>query len=81
MFSGKIITAEFPERRIEITDVDHVACYQSDLDPIADAIRLAHEDINPADKTRDRRLQCKAEYQRDQTKRNNSRVPVLKEDR
>src|SRR6185503_15710809 len=47
---------------------------------VADPVGLAHKDVNPTDKTRDWSLQRKPEYQRDQTKRNNGRVPVLKED-
>src|SRR6185369_16972264 len=81
MFSRKIVAAEFPQRRVEITDVDHIAAYEPNLDPIANAIWLAHENVDPANETRNRRLQCEPEYQRDQAKRNDRGVPVLKKDR
>src|ERR1043165_161722 len=80
MLGGKIVATEFPKRRVEIVDVKHIPGGIADLDPIADAIRLAHENVNPANKTRDRCLQRETEYQRDQTKRDNCCVPVLKKD-
>src|SRR6185369_8847761 len=81
MFSREIVAAEFPQRRVEITDVDHISAYEPNLDPIANAIWLAHENVDPANETRNRRLQCEPEYQRDQAKRNDRGVPVLKKDR
>src|ERR1051325_3420172 len=81
MFSREIIAAELPECRIEIVEVDHVAGGVADLDAITDAIRLAHEDVDPTDETGDWSLKCKSEYQRNQAKRNDRGVPVLKEDR
>src|SRR6267378_1328038 len=79
MIGGKIVTAKFPERGIEIADVDHITSGVAQLDPIADAVRRPHQNVDPADETRKRSLQSEAGNNREHTQRNDSGVPVNKE--
>ena len=52
----QITSTEFPERSVEIADIDHITGRVPDLDSIADAIRRADENVNPAEKTGNGRL-------------------------
>src|SRR4029453_2416675 len=79
MIGGEVIAAKLPKSRVEITNVAHVTGRGSNLDTIPNPVRLAGENVDPTDETRNGGLQCKAQYQRDQTKGNDSCVPVLKE--
>src|SRR5207244_12665469 len=56
MVTGKIFAAEFPQRGVEITDVDYVTCIILDLNTIAHLIWPADENVDPAEKTRHWRL-------------------------
>src|ERR1044072_5401466 len=45
---GKIVSAKFPERGVEIVDLDDIAGEFSHLDPVAHFIGSADHDIEPA---------------------------------
>src|ERR1041385_76162 len=77
----QVTAAEFPQSRVEITDIDHVPGGVANLHAIADAIRRAHQDVNPAKKTGHRCLHREAKDQREQSDRNQRRIPVLKNNR
>ena len=59
--AGDILASEFPQGRVEITNIDHVAGCVSDLDTVADPKRPAHQNVDPGDKTLHRRLDSKAD--------------------
>ena len=61
MIAGDVFAAEFPERGIEISNVDYVPRGVTDLYAITYAIRLANEDVNPGDETFHRRLYSEAD--------------------
>ena len=56
MITGNIIAAKLPKRGVEVANVDHIAGRIANFDPIAYAIRLPNEEVNPADKAGHRRL-------------------------
>ena len=56
MITRNVMTAEFPEGSIQVTDVNYVASGIANLDPIAHPIRLTNEDIDPGDEAFHRRL-------------------------
>ncbi len=61
--------------------VDHVTGGVVDLDAIADAIRLADENIDPGDETFHRRLHSQTDDDRSNTERGQRRIPIHKDDR
>src|SRR5437763_13169365 len=69
-------TAEFPKGGIEVCDVEDIAGRVVDLDAITDTIGSFDENVDPADKARDRRLKSEAQHERDKPERNDRRVPV-----
>src|SRR6266404_5724179 len=81
MIGGKIFSTKFPEGRIEITDVDHIAGSVVDFKRIAHPIWPPHKNINPPDKTGHRSLDRKADDDRENADRNERGVPVHKDDR
>ena len=56
MIGGKIFATEFPEGRIEITDVDYITGGIVDFNPIANPVWATHQNVDPTDKTRHRSL-------------------------
>ena len=55
------MAAEFPESRIEVTNVNDIASGIADLNPIAYPVRLTNEDVYPGDETFHRGLNGQAE--------------------
>src|SRR5688572_4346303 len=76
MVGRQMTAANFPDGRIEVTDVDDVASYIADFNAIAHPVGSSSQDINPADEAGDRRLQGESKNQRDQSERYDSRIPV-----
>ena len=60
MITGNVLASEFPQRRVQVADIDDIAGSITYLDSIANTIRLANENIYPSDETLHRRLhsQC-----------------------
>src|SRR5258706_4167988 len=81
MIGGKMLPAKFPKRRVQIAHVDHIAARFADLYSIANLERHLYKYVDPTEKTRDQRLQGQAEHERDQSQRNDSRVPIGKDQR
>jgi hypothetical protein len=80
MLRGKVRSAKFPQRRIQITDVDNVPLGIADLDAVPDPLGLADQQIDPADQARDRCLQREAKDERDNTHRDKRRIPARRND-
>ena len=80
MVTGKIFPAEFPQRGVEVTDVDHVTSSIFDLDTIADLIWPADEDVYPTEKTCHRRLHCQTDDHRADPDGDERSVPINKND-
>src|SRR5215475_8036646 len=78
MIGGEILPAEFPQRGVEVTNVDYVASGLPYLDAVAHAKRLANQDVNPRDKAFHRRLHSQAEDDRTDTERSDGGVPIHK---
>ena len=61
MIARDVLPAKFPQRCVEVTDIDDVSGSVTYLDAITYAIRLANQNIYPADETFHRRLYCQAD--------------------
>jgi hypothetical protein len=81
MIAGEILASEFPQRGVEVANIDHVAGGIGYFDAIADAKRLAHQNINPADKAFHRSLHSQPDNDRTDSKRSDRRVPINKNNR
>src|ERR1041385_2338209 len=81
MITRYVFPAEFPQRSVEIADIDHVACSVADLYTITDAERLANEDVNPGDEAFHRRLDGEADDDRSNTERSKRAIPIHKNHR
>src|SRR2546423_1820626 len=71
----EIITAKLPQCRIEVTYFHYIAFELIQLYSVSDAIRIADNNIEPADEGRDGSLQCKAKDERNKPQRNGGRIP------
>src|SRR5687768_8616884 len=81
MVGAEMLSAEFPERRIKVADVDHITGRLVDFDSITNTVRNLHQNVDPTYETRNRSLKCKPENERYQTERHDGRVPVGEQDR
>ena len=80
MVAGNVLTAKFPERGIEITDVDHVASGIANFNAITNAKRLPNKNKNPGDETFHRGLHGQADDDRTDAERGERAVPIHKHD-
>ena len=80
MVTGKVFPAEFPQRGVEVTDVNHVTGSIFDLNAIANLIWPTDKDVYPTEKTRHRRLHCQTDDHRADTDGNEPSVPIDKND-
>ena len=78
VIAGNILTSEFPQCRVEITDVDHIAGSIVDLDTIADPERLADENIDPGNETLHWCLHGQPNDNRSHTEGSKRGVPIHK---
>src|ERR1041385_870950 len=76
MIGRKKRAADFPEGGVEVTDINDVAARIADLDAVANTIRRAHENINPADEAGYGCLQRETKYQGNKTQRDDGSVPI-----
>ena len=78
MIAGYVFAAEFPQSRIEISDIDYVPCGVTDLYPVTDAVRLANKNVNPRDETFHRRLDSEANDDRANAQGGKRAIPIDK---
>jgi hypothetical protein len=76
VISGKILTAEFPERGIEVTNVDDIAGGIVDFDTVTDAKWLTNENTDLGDKTFHRGLHGQTNNDRADAERGEGGVPI-----
>jgi hypothetical protein len=81
MISGHVLTTEFPQRSVEITDVDYVARGFAYLYAITNAKRLAHQNVNPSDEAFHWGLHSESDNDGTDAKRSHGGVPIYKNDR
>src|SRR4029453_12468235 len=81
MITGDILPTEFPQGRVEIADINYVAGGFADFDAVADAKRLANQNVNPGDKAFHRGLYSQPDDDRTDAERSDCRVPVHKNNR
>ncbi len=81
MVPRNILASEFPQRRVEVTDIDDVTGGVIDFDAIADAKRLADENVYPGDETFHRCLHGQAQDDRSHAECGERRIPVYKNHR
>src|SRR5947209_1479988 len=81
MISRDILTAELPERGVEVTHVNDVACSVPDFYSIADPEWLADQNVNPCNETLGRRLDRQSKNDGPNPKRGERAVPVNKNNR
>jgi len=79
MIAGNILPSEFPQRRVEITNVNHVAGSIIDLNAIPDAERLADKNVDPSDETLHWRLHGQANDDRSNAQCSKRSVPIYKD--
>jgi hypothetical protein len=72
------LPAEFPQGGVEIADINHVASGVADFDAVADAKRLANQNVNPGDKAFHRGLHSQPDDDGTDTERCDRRVPINK---
>ena len=80
MVSGNVLTAKFPERGVEISDVDDVTGGVADFNSIADSERSAHQNVNPGDEAFHRCLHGEANDDRADAERGERAVPIDEHD-
>src|SRR6185503_3970408 len=76
MIRRKILPAELPKRRVQIADINHIACRIAYFYPVADSVGRSHQNVDPPDETRKHGLKRKAEDERCKPKRRNRGLPV-----
>ena len=81
MITGNVLPAEFPQRRVEVTDINHVSSGVADFDAVANAKRLANQNVNPCDETFHRSLYRQPDDNRANSKRGHRAVPIHEDDR
>src|SRR5512132_4100171 len=81
MIAREILAAEFPQRGVEVTDIDHITGRVGYFDPVAHAIRLTHQDVNPRDEAFHRSLHSQPDDDRTDTERSDRGVPIHKNNR
>src|SRR5947207_15708351 len=65
MVSREILTAKFPQRRVKVAYVNHVARCSSYFYAVANSIRSSDHEVNPSYDACDRLLKGKPQHQRD----------------
>src|SRR5207249_1099610 len=81
MVSGNILTAKFPQGRVEITDIDYVTSGIADFNSVANTKWLPDENKNPGDETLHRSLHGQTNDDRTDPERGERAVPIYKDDR
>jgi hypothetical protein len=81
MVAGDILAAKFPQSRVEVSNVNHVASGIAYFDAVAHTKRLSNQNINPRDETLHWRLHSQSNDDRANTERSHRCVPIYKNNR
>src|SRR5688572_5418281 len=76
----EVLAPELPQRGVEISHVDDVPRRVADPYPVADPVRSADQDVQPAYEAEDGGLEGEAEDQRQDAERHERRVPAGRQD-
>src|SRR6266513_788945 len=76
MIAGNILAAKFPQRGVEITHVDDVSGGIIDSNAVPDTIRLADEEVDPADETFHRSLHSQSNNDGNNANRGERSIPI-----